>query len=59
MTSCITPGCCTCPNMKRCSSCGYTKHDEMFHLDHYICDQSQSRRQSLKKQIEDIFKWTK
>lgn len=53
---CITPGCCTCPNMKRCPSCGYTKHDEMFHLDHYICDQSEARRQSLKTQIEEIFK---
>ncbi len=38
MSNCITPGCCTCPNMRRCPGCGYTKHDKDFWLDHRLCE---------------------
>lgn len=36
---CKQPGCCNCPGMERCDSCGYTEHDKRYLMDHSICDQ--------------------
>jgi hypothetical protein len=38
MNDCLTLGCCTCPNMQHCPSCGYTEHDKQYWLDHHLCE---------------------
>lgn len=43
MSECVSPGCCTCPGMKRCPGCGYTKHDKEYWCDHYLCGVQQKR----------------
>lgn len=30
-------GCCQC-DLKCCKSCGYTKHDKMYWMDHSVCE---------------------
>lgn len=37
--TCPQPGCCECPGMVRCPSCGYTEHDKGNLMDHYICEE--------------------
>ena len=34
---CPTPGVCSCPDMTRCPSCGYTAHDKVWLADHHLC----------------------
>jgi len=34
---CTSPGCCDCPRMARCPSCGYTRHDAVHLMDHRFC----------------------
>lgn len=36
---CKQPGCCNCPGMERCNSCGYTEHDKRHLMDHHLCDE--------------------
>ena len=39
-SECRTPGCCSCPGMKRCPSCGYTEHDKARLMEHRFCPAS-------------------
>ena len=36
-SECKHPGCCTCPDMPRCSVCNYTAHDAAHLMDHDRC----------------------
>lgn len=55
MSECKTPGICTCLGMKRCPSCGYTKHDKEYWMDHYLCDLHRKRKaEKPRKENKDM-----
>lgn len=41
-SECRTPGCCSCPGMQHCPSCGYTEHDKAILMDHRYCPEDRA-----------------